>query len=486
MLGLGRSGVSAAKAAQKAGFEVVVVDEKPANDPSIQAALEELGGLRIEVKPGWHGGLFGTGASTVVTSPGVPKDHPLLLGAVADGIDVISEIELAFQLAEDPIVAITGTNGKSTTTVMAWLCAKACGWDAVLCGNIYGSGYDEAPLVEAASGLSGGSMGGSTGGSTVSVESGLPSPPKLATLTGTVKPPDPLTGTVKPRRALIAEISSFQLEWVGQFRPKAAVITNITPDHLNRYASFAEYADTKRRIFNRMGPDEIGVWHAADTITEPPAGIRTLTFGPQGDDSWTDALRMRLLGEVLPLEELPFTEPHNYLNAMAAALLVHGLNERKSDPAELFEGLKAFRGLAHRMERVGERDGVLVVNNSMCTNPAAVIASSESLPRPQRLLIGGVNKNLDFGPVGEYLRRSGHAAYLFGSDARSIARQIGGDWPVFTTLKEAFAAAISDAKAGEAVMLAPGVASTDQFADFRGRGEAFRSMAKEWLNENMD
>jgi len=359
-------------------------------------------------------------------------------------MEVISEVELAYRIAKAPIVAITGTNGKSTTTVMAWLCAKAAGYDAVLCGNIYGSGYDEIPLTEAA----------------------------LRT-----------TGTMP---ALIAEISSFQLEWVDQFRPKSAVITNITDDHLNRYEGFEDYARTKRRIFNRMGPGDIAVWNDGDFQTEPPAGIKTLTYGQFGKDAWATEFRLHLENEFVEKEDLPFSEPHNYLNAMAACLLAYGLSDGRADPQVLLDALRGFRGLAHRMERIGTQGGITLINNSMCTNPAAVIASSQSVKGRQRLLIGGTNKDLDFTELGQYLRPQGHEAYLFGQDAEKIAAQLAGPYPVFKTMADAFAAAIHDAKAGETVMLAPGVASQDQFTDFRDRGEQFRQLAKEWLNENMD
>jgi UDP-N-acetylmuramoylalanine--D-glutamate ligase len=494
VLGLGRSGVAAAKAALAAGAQVIAVDEKPADDSSLQRAAEELGALGVEVVPGWKGQLGETGADTVVTSPGVPKDHPLLQRAVADGLEVISEVELAYRIAKDPIVAITGTNGKSTTTVMAWLCAQAAGYDAVLCGNIYGSGYEEVPLTEAAlPPLPPGARREEEGGREVEVSPMNPSPGSQ------VHRPLPSergegthgaeAGTASARagetpalrRVLIAEVSSFQLEWVRDFRPQCATITNITADHLNRYAGVEEYAATKHRIFARMGPDEGAVWKDGDYATEPPHGVRTLTYGQGARDAWTDNLRMHLGSASIALAELPFSEPHNLHNAMAAGLLALGLGPGAGGAQSILEGLRRFRGLAHRMERLGERDGVLLINNSMCTNPAAVIASSRSLARRQRLLIGGVNKGLDFAPVGEYLRASGHAAYLFGSDAPAIGRQLGGEWPVFRTMDEALEAALADAKTGEAVMLAPGVASLDQFADFRERGEAFKRLARAWL-----
>ena len=151
-------------------------------------------------------------------------------------------------------------------------------------------------------------------------------------------------------------------------------------------------------------------------------------------------------------------------------------------PTGIIDGLRSFKGLAHRMERLGERDRVRVINNSMCTNPDAVIKSAMAVKDPSHLLIGGVNKGLDFGPLKHYLANHRHRAYLFGSDAANLDAMLGGGYPTFRTLQEAFAAATEKAVPGEVIMLAPGCASTDQFRDFRERGDVFRDIAKEWLN----
>lgn len=453
----------------------MAIDQKGTDVPAIAQAKEELETLGVAVETGWKRALWEIGAQTLIISPGVPKNNELLQDALSKGIEVISEVELAYRIAKAPIVAITGTNGKSTTTVMAWLCAKAAGFDAILCGNIYGSGYEEIPLTEAAR----------TAGVPPSDER---SNTRTHSRTGAFgeTPNVPLGGTPDVPRALIAEISSFQLEWVDRFKPKAAVITNISPDHLNRYDDFDDYAQTKRRIFNRMDPGDFAVWQDGDFSTEPPAGIKTLTYGQFGKDAWTSEFRLHLENEFVEKAALPFSEPHNFLNAMAACLLVYGLSDERADPQVLLDAFKQFRGLAHRMERLGTKDGVRIINNSMCTNPAAVVASSRALNAKQRLLVGGSNKDLDFTELGQYLNSEGHAAYLFGQDAEKIAAQLAGPYPVFRTMAEAFAAAIHDAQEGETVMLAPGVASQDQFADFRDRGEQFRQLAKEWLDENKD
>jgi UDP-N-acetylmuramoylalanine--D-glutamate ligase len=152
-------------------------------------------------------------------------------------------------------------------------------------------------------------------------------------------------------------------------------------------------------------------------------------------------------------------------------------------PGEVIEGLKAFRGLAHRMEALGERDGIRVINNSMCTNPDAVIKSAQSVRDPAHLLIGGLNKGLDFQPLKHYLANHRHKAYLFGVDALKINEMLGGNYPTFDTLNQAFEAATLRAVKGEVIMLAPGCASSDQFRDFRDRGNVFKAIAKEWLRK---
>lgn len=452
ILGLGRSGLAVAKAAQQNGWKPHVFDAKPSDDPRVAPFAVEL--ADIPFTPNFDGRFQRQEFDQVVTSPGVDMRAPVLKEAVRNGIEVIGEIEFAYRISKAPIVAITGTNGKSTTTVMTWLALRAAGQDAILCGNIYGSGYDEVPLTEAAL-------------------------------------------NSQPGQVLVAEISSFQLEWVRDFRPRCAGITNISPDHLNRYDSFDQYANVKRRLFDRMGEGDVIVANAGDTHTFPSnASLRDRGFGlprvrfygAAGVDASFDAGHLKI-AIVEPTQNLPFREKHNLLNACHAALLALSYLESVDNLSagerteRVIEGLRSFKGLAHRMERLGHRLGVEVINNSMCTNPAAIVASSSSIAAPQHLLIGGIKKNYDFGVVSEYLHRSGHAAYLFGKDADEICRELGDSWPVFSTMQEAFRAATEQAAPGEVIMLAPGCASMDQFTDFVARGEAFRAMAKEWLNE---
>ncbi len=432
VFGLGRSGLAVAKAVISRGGKVVVVDE--ATHLAKPEFLAQARSLKIPVITQWQGEFSDLQPiDAVVSNPAVPMDHPRLRAALAAGIPVISEVEYAYRISRAPIVAITGTNGKSTTTVMTWLILKALGVNVRLCGNLYGSGYPEETLTEAAL-------------------------------------------SAEEDEVLVAEVSSFQLEWVSEFRPVAAAITTITEDHLNRYGgSMALYTATKRRIWSAQGKDQVAV---AREGSESAAFARALqgpqvrTFGPGGD---------------LDLTHESQWIPHNRLNAATAGLLAQAVMAGRGNCVTKLDeavrtGLEGFKGLAHRMEELGSRNGVAVINNSMCTNPEAVVASASSRLERVHLLVGGVNKGLDFHPVKEYLTGGKDQIYLYGQDRFSIGQVMGRDVPTVETLEEAFLMAATQAKGGEVIMLAPGCASTDQFRDFVDRGNVFKSIVQSWLD----
>jgi UDP-N-acetylmuramoylalanine--D-glutamate ligase len=190
-----------------------------------------------------------------------------------------------------------------------------------------------------------------------------------------------------------------------------------------------------------------------------------------------------LIDDRFPIDRLPFREPHNLQNACMAGLMAWAVLDRMSRPRTdcIFEGLRGFRGLAHRMEEVGSRGGVRLINNSMCTNPDAVIKSVQSVRDRTHILMGGVNKGLDFGPLKHYLANHRHRVYLFGRNARELREMLGDQAQVFADMQEAFAAAASNATEGDVIMLAPGCASSDMFQDFRERGNVFKAIATDWL-----
>lgn len=473
VIGLGRSGLAVGRAALARGDRAIVVDRAagPESLPKPELAEEAVkAGLDVR---------FGTDdpgpVDLLVPNPAIRRDHPAILAALARDTEVISEPEFASRIAKAPIVAVTGTNGKSTTVVMTWNCLIKAGMTAYLCGNLMGSGYEEMTLTEAAM----------------------------------------IAG---PNDFLVAEISSFQLEWVRDFRPACAGITNIRPDHLDRHPSFEDYRETKLRLFRCMADPDRVVVRAHDPEVRVPGAPSVeyrprsrrraeeaardenapvlLTFGATGEHGEIREDGLRILDTLIPYRDLPFSEPLNHVNAVMAALLSYGAMAAVSGenaqarnvieaagvgklPPGIAEGLRTYGGIRHRMQTVGRLDGTRYVNNSMCTNVDALVASIQALKDPAHILVGGVNKGLDFAPFGRYVANRRHRVYLYGRDGGQVNERTGADWPVFGTLDEAFAAARAAARPDEVVVLSPGMASSDQFTDFRERGDRFVTLARE-------
>lgn len=441
--GMGRSGLALAKACLRFGGTPTVYDEKPGDEPPIIRAVDELQAMGASAVPGWHGRLDPGDHEVLVASPGFRREHPAIRDMVAGNREVISEVEFAYRIAKAPIVAITGTNGKSTTTVMTWLMFTASGKSAVLCGNIAGSGYDEQTLTEAA-----------------------------------------LDATEND--VLVAEVSSYQLEWVREFQPRVATITNVTPDHFDRHPSFEDYYQTKLRLFSQMSTGDIIVANSMESSL-PVDELRTkvasdVTFrvfnasdSPTraiGDGQWFGGIQV-------DRAEFPLLGEHQWTNAMCAFELASAMHPAK--PEAMIGALRIFRGLNHRMQFLGEKGGIRVVNNSMCTNPAAVVSSSLAIGVHQHLLMGGLTKGLPYADVRRHVETRGHRVYLYGQDTDILQRQIGPKATVYESLEDAFAAAIHEARPGEVVMLSPGCASAWPYRDFRERGDAFVQIAMEWL-----
>ena len=301
IFGLGRSGLGVARAVLELGGTPTVFDEKQRDalaKPETATAAEKDG---INLEFDWKGDIDPAKYAYLVLNPAVDSRHPVIKKVQASGLPVLSEIEFAYRIAVAPIVAITGTNGKSTTAVMTYLCLLECGEEAVLCGNIFGSGYPERPLTDAAL-------------------------------------------SAHANRILVAEVSSFQLEWVDEFEPMSAGITNITPDHMDRYDRFEDYAAAKRNVFRRQRPSDTAVMRVNDPEVPTPEGPQVLTFAQaastldmEGDDLW-------VLGARPTWAVLPFREPHNRTNAQMAALLAYGALRGKAlhdNASNAFEVLSA-------------------------------------------------------------------------------------------------------------------------------------------------
>lgn len=426
-----------AVALKRAEALVRAVDEKSSDAPEMILAGDRLGGLDISIHTDWTGALNHDKLDALAISPGIPRDHPAVRGALAAGKAVWGEMEVAYRITRSPIIAITGTNGKSTVTALTWHILRKANIGAHLCGNIAGAGLGERAIGEVAA---------------RSAEDEF----------------------------LVAEVSSFQLEWVDRFRPRAATITNISPDHLDRYATFEEYAQTKHRMFAQMKGEDIAVLSRLHPETTPASGVecRALYVGGDGDgdDASVGVGGVAFAGGArIEANEVPLMGRHNLENVAAAGLLAHACGA----PWEaVVEGVRTFRGLANRMEAVAEVDGVTYINNSMCTNPEALRASVAAVPNGVRLLAGGISKARRASEFRGVLGANVTAAYLFGRDRGALAEQFEADGiecHLFDTMDAAFDAARREAQPGEAVLLSPGCASFDQFSSFEERGERFRT-----------
>ena len=440
--GLGMSGRAAAKTLLERGVSVVAVDSKTDVDVSDFAGRFELwpGGEPSELPPP-AGGI-----DAVIVSPGVPMDKPLLIDARRKGVPVIAEVELAAPFLNGPIVAITGSNGKSTTTALAGAMLKAAGHKVEVCGNI------GEPLV--------GKIEGPVG------------------------------------RVFVVELSSFQIEGIVTLKPRAAALLNIAEDHLDRYGSMAEYAAAKKRLFLNQDAAGIAVLNADDPDTgEVETQARKRYFSRRGRVEDGCYARDGKVIEVTPDEpdvdlflasDVPLAGVQNLENAMAAALLARAIG---AEPAELRVGLAGFKGLPHRMERVGEKDGVTWYNDSKGTNPAATAKSLEGFEDGKvHLILGGRNKGADLAALAPIIGQKVRRAYLIGEAAGDFARALEGVVPLehSETMERAVRSAAQAAKAGEAVVLSPACASFDQFRNFVHRGEVFQALVREVLQGGPD
>lgn len=445
VIGMGKSGEAVAKVAADRGARVTLFEEGSLETPARLAAQETLQAHGVEVVAGWHGRLTDPEHDLVVTSPGVRRSHPCLRDSVANGIPVWGEIEFAYRIAPCPILGITGTNGKSTTTVMAWLALREQMEDCLLCGNISGSGYPELTLTEAAAIASSNSV-------------------------------------------LVAEISSYQLEWVEKFRPRVATITNVTPDHLDRHPDFEDYQATKERLYACMGEGDTVVWNTVSPGIRPEkfAHLSSVRVGPGEALGW-DGNDLLIRGETVGLPGLDWFGPHTAENAAVALAMAGSFLGEASDLEKLLHGIRKFHGLEHRMEILGSAKGIRVVNNSMCTNPAALIANTPRDRQGLHLLVGGVMKGLDYAAVRSHFANSSHKIYLFGPTLPGTLQEAWREeHESYPHLEAAFDAAIANAKDGETVMLSPGCASAPPHANFRERGQAFKDHATKWLESHQD
>lgn len=441
VVGMARSGLAAAIMLAQRGARVFVSDAAPVS--KLASAVAELERLQIRFETGAHDLNCLDGVEFVITSPGVANDNVLLMTARQRGIPVFSEIEAAFWLSTAPILAITGANGKTTTT--SWLGAiyKYAGHLAAVGGNI-GNAY------------------------------------------ATFAP------TLTPQSRAILEVSSFQLEYIATFRPHVAVVTNITPDHLDRHGSLAGYSRTKFRIFENQRESDIAIINADDPVSMAEESRKKVGLGQRwwisanGSKSpgvWVSGKHLiynngRTEGLVPGSDRLIPPGLHNQLNAAAAVAmaLADGLT-----PEEIEPGLTAFPGCEHRLEFVAEVNGVRFVNDSKATNPDSVAKAIVSFDRPLVLMMGGLDKGTDFSILGDELKQRARALVFTGKAAAKLEVELGSRLPYRTAAQfaDAFAVATDLAQRGDLVLLSPGCASFDQFNNYEHRGQVFKQLVHE-------
>jgi UDP-N-acetylmuramoylalanine--D-glutamate ligase len=426
IVGLARSGTAAALALRERGEEVIGVDS---GTPAGLEALSEAG-VELHLQAD---GLSELGrAQAVVKSPGVPAQAAVIAAARGGGIPVLGELELAWRLLPNEFIAVTGTNGKTTT--------------AELIGHI----HREAKLPVAVAG---------------NVGTALSS----------------LIGEIEPQATIVCEASSFQLEDGLAFAPEAAVLLNLTSDHLNRHGTMQAYAAAKLGIFARQGAEDLAVLPLSPPIEGVGGQARRVLFGDGFDADLSQREGQLWWGSepLLPSDELRIRGKHNVHNAMAAAAVCLA---RGVDSGAVRAALRSFPGVSHRLEEVARIDGVLYVNDSKATNVASTLVALSAFPDVGiHLILGGQGKDQDFAPLRTAVEQSCRAVYLIGEDAPLIAAalaDIGVPSGGCGTLERALQMAGSAATSGEVILLSPGCASFDQFADFEARGERFRELVE--------
>jgi UDP-N-acetylmuramoylalanine--D-glutamate ligase len=431
VIGLARSGVGAALALRARGEEVIGCDAGAGDDPRLGEAAGRLSRAGVEVHLDASGDVFAARAGTLIKSPGVPQSAPAVRAARARGVVVLGELELAWRLLENEFVAVTGTNGKTTTT--EWI------------GHIHR-------------------------------EAGLP----VAVAGNVGTPLSSLVGMLSRDATVVCEASSFQLEDTEVFSPEAAVLLNLAPDHLDRHPSYEDYVAAKLRIFAFQGNDDVAVVPEDLGIEDIGGCARRIPFGTSQTAELADRSGY-LWWDQQPLlanDELALPGEHNRQNAMAAAAVCLA---RGVESQAVGAGLRSFEGVAHRLELIATSDGVAYVNDSKATNVASTIVALRAYAGGVHLIAGGRGKQQDFSPLAPLVRERCAAVYLIGEAAAEIADALR---PTAVPLRElgdlerAVAAAAGAARPGDTVLLSPACASYDQYRSFEERGEHFRVLVQ--------
>lgn len=433
VVGLGKSGVASALFLKSRGARVTVSDSKPEAELRDEILLLLEHGITVET--GGHGDRTFRGQDLIVVSPGVPVDAPQLAQARNLGEQVIGEIELAARFLPGPIAAITGANGKTTTTALAGEIIAAGKFSTLVGGNI---GTPAISFVDQAG---------------------------------------PATWTV-------LEVSSFQLETIVEFRPRIAVILNITPDHLDRHKTFVNYVNAKARIFENQRQEDFTVLNADDPTTaglSDRTGAQLFWFSRKKEIEKGAFVRGTHIyfrdghneREILPLSEVRLRGGHNLENVLAGVVIGMLVG---CQPEQIRQAVRNFKAVEHRLEFVARVAGVDYYNDSKATNVDATIKALESFPANIHLILGGKDKGSDYTVLHELLRQRVKRVYTIGAAAAKIESQIQGAAEIehAETLENAVRRASESAVPGDVILLAPACASFDQFQSYEHRGKVFK------------
>jgi len=436
VVGLGKSGLAAARFLKKRGARVTVSDARPATLISELPVLLDEGFM---VEAGSHGLLTFRRQDLIVVSPGVPANVPELMQVRAMGMHIIGELELGAEYLRGEVVAITGSNGKTTTTTLVGEILKASGRTTLVGGNI------GRPVVE-------------------------------------------LAEESTPEAWSVLEVSSFQLETVETFKPRIALVLNITPDHLDRHGSFENYAAAKARITEFQTADDFLVLNAEDVKTQMVAAKtkaqiywfsakRQIKQGAfvHGESIFFIAKEGAKPEPVMPVAEIPLAGAHNVENVLAAVCAARLAGVESS---VIRAAVAAFKAVEHRLEFVREVEGVRYYNDSKATNVDATVKAVEAFEGGIWLILGGKDKDSDYATMSTLLRERVKTVLTIGSAAEKIERQLAGVVKIerAETLERAVALAHEAAGAGDVVLLAPACASFDQFENYEHRGRVFKEL----------
>jgi UDP-N-acetylmuramoylalanine--D-glutamate ligase len=431
IVGLARSGRAAGLVLRALGESVTGCDAGAVDD----AVLSELEAAGVAMHAGTGGVELLDAVATVVKSPGVPAQAPVVQAAGERGMPVLGELELGWRLLPNEVIAITGSNGKTTTTELVGQIHREAGLPVAVAGNV-----------------------------------------------GT--PLSSLVGSLDAGAVIVCEASSFQLEDTVAFAPEAAVLLNLTPDHLDRHGSFGAYRDAKLRIFANQGPEGLAI---VPTGFDHGGRARRVAFAsPMQAPVEQDEPELAILdhcvawrGEpVIAVEEIRLRGTHNLENAMAAAAVALA---RGVAPVAVRAALASFAGVAHRLEEVARIDGVLYVDDSKATNVASAVVGIRSFAGGVHAILGGRGKQEDYAPLAAAVAERCTAAYLVGEEAerlRSALRPAGVPVRDCGELGRALAAARAVAAPGEVVLLSPACASYDQYRSFEERGDHFKALVR--------